>query len=270
MNLEIYHNFIKIIDCGTITAASGELHIAQPALSAQLKALEAEYGTELVERGPRHVSLTNAGRILYDKAKRLCLIEDSARKEIQANVRGTMGTLRLGLTPVYPDTSIANLILDFGITYPEIDFELYEENSQILMDLLAKGTIDIAIVRSFNELPDAFAALEEVPLAISRGFKDRIFHNCQAVGFTPTIRCVSSSRYMSLYWATAGEAVAIFVGPVSPDMLPADICCRLLVGTDVETRRHFTIYKERALSAVAQVFLRYVWENTGNLTENVP
>ena len=45
MNLEVYRNYVAIIDAGTISAASRELHIAQPALSNQLKALEAAYGT---------------------------------------------------------------------------------------------------------------------------------------------------------------------------------------------------------------------------------
>lgn len=56
MNLEVYRNYVAIIDAGTISAASRELHIAQPALSNQLKALEAAYGTQLVERGPRHIT----------------------------------------------------------------------------------------------------------------------------------------------------------------------------------------------------------------------
>ena len=102
MNLEVYRNYVAIIDAGTISAASRELHIAQPALSNQLKALEAAYGTQLVERGPRHITPNNAGKILYEKARRMCQLEDAAQKEINASILGTKGTLHLGITPPGP------------------------------------------------------------------------------------------------------------------------------------------------------------------------
>lgn len=200
MNLEVYRNYVAIIDAGTISAASRELHIAQPALSNQLKALEAAYGTQLVERGPRHITPNNAGKILYEKARRMCQLEDAAQKEINASILGTKGTLHLGITPTWPDTNSANMILDFSNTYPEIDFDIYEENSGQLLELLEKGTIEVAVIRSAGQLPPSFSvrhtiderlmvafhkkspwlsshldavpltALEDVPLAISRGF----------------------------------------------------------------------------------------------------
>lgn len=157
MNLEVYRNYVAIIDAGTISAASRELHIAQPALSNQLKALEAAYGTQLVERGPRHISPNNAGKILYEKARRMCQLEDAAQKEINASILGTKGTLHLGITPTWPDTNSANMILDFSNTYPEIDFDIYEENSGQLLELLEKGTIEVAVIRSAGQLPPSFS-----------------------------------------------------------------------------------------------------------------
>ena len=157
MNLEVYRNYVAIIDAGTISAASRELHIAQPALSNQLKALEAAYGTQLVERGPRHITPNNAGKILYEKARRMCQLEDAAQKEINASILGTKGTLHLGITPTWPDTNSANMILDFSNTYPEIDFDIYEENSGQLLELLEKRTIEVAVIRSAGQLPPSFS-----------------------------------------------------------------------------------------------------------------
>lgn len=62
MTIETYYNFVKIIECGNILAASQELMIAQPALSTQLKNLENNLGVRLVERGAKKISLTPAGR----------------------------------------------------------------------------------------------------------------------------------------------------------------------------------------------------------------
>ena len=88
MILEHWKNFIAIIDAGTITAASKKLLIAQPALSNQLKKLEQLYGTQLVIRQPRRLELTDAGMILYQKAKRMCEIEQSAQNEIASGFSG--------------------------------------------------------------------------------------------------------------------------------------------------------------------------------------
>ena len=63
MDLQCYRNFIAIVEEGSLTAASQRLHIAQPALSNQLKAMEREYGASLLIRGARRVSLTDGGRI---------------------------------------------------------------------------------------------------------------------------------------------------------------------------------------------------------------
>ena len=227
MNLEVYRNYVAIIDAGTISAASRELHIAQPALSNQLKALEAAYGTQLVERGPRHITPNNAGKILYEKARRMCQLEDAAQKEINASILGTKGTLHLGITPTWPDTNSANMILDFSNTYPEIDFDIYEENSGQLLELLEKGTIEVAVIRSAGQLPPSFSvrhtiderlmvafhkkspwlsshldavpltALEDVPLAISRGFWQKILEICQNAGFTGRL-------FVPLYAAALG------------------------------------------------------------------
>lgn len=81
MNLTYYQNFVTIVECGTISAASRKLLIAQPALSAQLKALEREFGTELLERTARKVILTKAGKILYEKAKHIFFCKMMQKKK---------------------------------------------------------------------------------------------------------------------------------------------------------------------------------------------
>ncbi|MCH4167417.1 MAG: LysR family transcriptional regulator [Megasphaera sp.] len=295
MNMEIYRNFIKIVTIGTISGASRELHIAQPALSNQVKALEKEYGAQLLERGARHVSLTNAGKILFDQAKRMSLLEEQAQKDIRASVRGTRGTLRLGITPSYPDLKRANLILNFSKAYPDVDFDIYERNSNYLLEDLSKGRIEIAIIRTSSTLQPQFAtpvlteehlmaayksqnhwlspkldvvpltALEGVPLSISRGFRKKIIDSCLYAGFTPIIHSISSSRYLPLLWADQGMAVGIFIGsaPSSapPDMVFPGLCCRPLAGKDLDAKQTITIIKDRPLSAVAQAFLQFAKKN---------
>lgn len=69
MDLENYRNFLAIVEAGSMTAASEFIHIAQPALSKQLKTLEAAFGTKLIitTRGSKHLILTDAGKFYITK-----------------------------------------------------------------------------------------------------------------------------------------------------------------------------------------------------------
>ena len=95
MNLQYYFNYVTIVEEGSLTAASRKLHIAQPALSNQIKAMEQKYGTRLFFRGARRLELTDAGMILYQKAKRMCEIEQAAKNEIASGFTGHKGAYEL-------------------------------------------------------------------------------------------------------------------------------------------------------------------------------
>ncbi|MBQ1524656.1 MAG: LysR family transcriptional regulator, partial [Firmicutes bacterium] len=68
MNIDFYRNYIEIVELGTLSAAARSLHVAQSALSNQLKQFEEEYKTQLLIRSSRQMELTDAGRILYKRA----------------------------------------------------------------------------------------------------------------------------------------------------------------------------------------------------------
>ena len=101
MEIDNYRNFLAIVEAGSMTSASEFVHIAQPALSKQLKSLEGYFGTKLIitTRGSKHLILTDAGKILYHKAKYICSLEDMARIEIDDISDGNRGTPP---TPVHP------------------------------------------------------------------------------------------------------------------------------------------------------------------------
>lgn len=82
MNLDFYRNYIKIIDCGTLSGAARELHIAQSTLSSQIRVLEEEYGSELFLRGNRRLELTETGKLLYEKSKTIMMRRMYASAEV--------------------------------------------------------------------------------------------------------------------------------------------------------------------------------------------
>ena len=82
MTLESYRNFVTIVECGSILAASNQLLIAQPSLSNQLKNIESYYGTKLLIRNRHKLELTDAGRTFYLYAKEICRAEEKLHNEI--------------------------------------------------------------------------------------------------------------------------------------------------------------------------------------------
>ena len=113
MTTDTYRNFIAIVECGNILAASQKLMVAQPALSNQLKNLEKNMGTKLLNRCSRAVTLTAAGEIFYQKAKIIVSMEDSAKKEINDYISGLTGTLNISLPPSNPDSLMRELFDKF-------------------------------------------------------------------------------------------------------------------------------------------------------------
>lgn len=118
MTIETYYNFVKIIECGNILAASQELMIAQPALSTQLKNLENNLGVRLVERGAKKISLTPAGEIFYKKAQAICALDTSMHEELQNYMHGIEGTLKLSMTPSNPPSLLHFLFDSFVEAIP--------------------------------------------------------------------------------------------------------------------------------------------------------
>lgn len=128
MDLENYRNFLAVIETGSLTGASEYVHVAQPALSKQIRMLENFFGARLLitERGSRKVILTEAGRLLYQKAKYICSLEDLAREEITSVQRGAAGTLRISVANSRSAPFIQRTLKAFCALYPEVNYEIFE------------------------------------------------------------------------------------------------------------------------------------------------
>lgn len=290
MNLEHYKNFVTIVDTGTISGAAEKLLIAQPALSNQIKGLEEYYGAKLVIRYPRRIELTDAGKILYDKIKSICYLEDSAKKQINACVNGSCGTLYLGITPAYPDPVLYQILLDFHAEYPQISFEIFERNSQQIMELLEAGFVEVGLIRSQVYIPHnlrpiltlqeqmmayyhrehitlspaldgvPLLKLKELPISISKGLKKGFTEACQMLDFHPEYMNISASRFTSQLWTADKKTVAIVVAPAPFD--ESSYCCRRILAENMYLQRCFAIDKKRRLSAVAENFLLFCRQHT--------
>ncbi len=168
MNLQYYYNYVTIVEEGSLTAASRKLHIAQPALSNQIKAMEQKYGTRLFFRGARRLELTDAGMILYQKAKRMCEIEQAAQSEISSGFSGQKGMLRVGVTPSVAHGKTTDVLLMFAQKYPQIELRYLEAGPNDLCKMLQNGIIEVAILKTMGSLPENVnvIATEDTPTAV--------------------------------------------------------------------------------------------------------
>ena len=113
MDLKQLRYFAAVAEEGSITAAARRLYLSQPPLSMRLQALEREVGCSLFERGRRHITLTDAGRVLYGYACSMLETQQSALDEIAALREGSGGVLRLGMVSSLSGTLAADWLAEF-------------------------------------------------------------------------------------------------------------------------------------------------------------
>lgn len=283
MDLKQLSFFVSIVEEGNITAASKKLHIAQPALSNQLKLLEDDFGAKLMKRGSRKMTLTDAGKILFNKAKHILELAESVHKEIDDYNNGLAGTLRLGITPMVDSTLLNGKLIEFNRENPQIKYELYESGTYEILEMLFSGVIEVGIVRTpFNTNgvdivywePEPMIALynsnytftthndrisvkdlKDKPITIIRRLEKMLTSACLDVGFKPDIFCLNNHVPVNLLWAEAGMGVAI--APMSALDLVGDknISYKIIDEPSLYTQLAIIVVKDRYLSAVARKFL---------------
>jgi DNA-binding transcriptional LysR family regulator len=137
--------FVAIADVRGFTRAAELTGIAQPTLSRQLRALEAELGAPLVNRG-KTVTLTPAGEAVLPLARRMLADADGIRTAVAEIVGLRRGNLRIGATPSLCIGLLADVLRVFHERHPAIHLQLAENGSQTLVRDLARGALDVALV----------------------------------------------------------------------------------------------------------------------------
>lgn len=154
--------FVQVCEIGSITKAASLLNVAQPALGLQIKGLEKELGAPLLVRTPRGTTVTEAGAIAFDEAKAiLASVQRLKRKLSDAKSRQTQ-PISLGLTPGMTALLTAKLLRACGSEAPHIKLQLFEDFSNILIDGVAHGRLDIAL--AYNVPAERFPNREPLML----------------------------------------------------------------------------------------------------------
>lgn len=131
---------------GSVTAAAGALHYAQPSVSHHLARLEAETGSRLVQRAGRGIRLTEAGRLLADRAEEILGRLAAAEAELAAHTGLHAGRVRLAAFPSALGTFVPAAAATFAAAYPAVDLHFREAEPPEAVRLLRSGEVDVALL----------------------------------------------------------------------------------------------------------------------------
>ena len=139
--------FVQIVDSGSITKAASALHVAQPALSQQVSALESELKQRLLIRSKQGVKPTAAGHTLYRHAQSILRLVEQARLDVAASGAAPSGRVSIAIAPYSMASSLTpQIISEVGRRYPDIVLHVTEIYGGVLSEAIKNGRLDMALI----------------------------------------------------------------------------------------------------------------------------
>ena len=163
MELRHLRYFLAVAEEAHFGRAAERLHIVQPALSMQVRALEAELGTPLFERTSRRVLLTEAGVLFRVEAERTIQQAARAKDVAQRAARGEVGTVRIGF--VGNATFAGKLAADLRslkLAYPKVEIEIIELAPQRQVEAISSGHLDVGYTYSIHNAQERELAVDRI------------------------------------------------------------------------------------------------------------
>lgn len=243
MEFRQLHYFVAVVEAGSVSAASRRVHIAQPALTRQVKLLESELETPLFDRHARGMQLTVAGRALYEDARDLLDRRDQVKARLLALGSGLSGKLSIGITVTHLWVpQVAKLLGQYRERYARIAFEVFPLLSGPQLERIRDSRLDAGILYLDSDeqpglstqllhrdhlilaVPEMSPWAESPPrhldeLAeddfiwgfrhVSPGYYDRVTAHFQRHGFHPRVVQYGADNIAILSMVAAGLGIAI-------------------------------------------------------------
>jgi LysR family transcriptional regulator, hca operon transcriptional activator len=154
--------FVAVAETGSFRQSAQRLRIAQPALSTQIKKLEAEISLRLFVRESRGVRLTPDGRSFLSEALQVLAAADRALKFAHDQASGQTGLVRVGLLSTVASASVASRMRSFTASHPDIRLQIRSGDGRSITRWLHARELDVAFTRHLDLGPDLAAlALEK-------------------------------------------------------------------------------------------------------------
>jgi len=153
--------FIAVADARSFSRAADELHLTQPAISKRISQLEDDLSVRLFDRIGKTVTLTEAGSLLYPRAKRIVDDIDDARRELLSLTDTVSGRLAIATSHHIGLWHLPALLRRYTESYPHVTLDLHFDDSEAAHDDVAGGARDIALV---TLAPTPVPRLASIPL----------------------------------------------------------------------------------------------------------
>jgi DNA-binding transcriptional LysR family regulator len=174
MELRHLRYFVAVAEELNFRRAAERLHIAQPPLSAQIKALEEELQVQLFERTTRAVHLTSAGEVLLGHARSLLNAANMAEQHVRSADQGLVGTLRIAILAPAATSKLARILRSYRHKFPGIQLNMHEMTSTEQIQRLRADELDVGLMRPpiiFPELESRFVEESSMILALPTGHR---------------------------------------------------------------------------------------------------
>jgi DNA-binding transcriptional LysR family regulator len=146
MDLRTLRYFIAVLEAGSLSRAAGSLYIAQPALTAQIKKLEAELGAQLFDRSHAGVTPTPAGMQLYEDARRLLSDADAVRERIQRLPQGPEGSVTVAVPFLIASLLLGPVLAALKASHPRIRVFVLDDLSLAVKKAMLDRRADVGIL----------------------------------------------------------------------------------------------------------------------------
>ncbi|MCA3185802.1 LysR family transcriptional regulator [Cupriavidus sp.] len=284
--------FVAVAEALSFSEAARRLHVSQPPLSVQIKALEEELGSALLERSRHHVALTPAGELFLDKARAALANLDQAREVVKQVASGEAGEIRVGFTASVPmQDMFPRAVHAFREGHRNAKLELVHMSTGQQLQQLENGEIDIAFLRPSPQFrPPASIAVREVladrlvavvpvahPLAASaqeidigalsgerfllfpRGLGCGLFDHattlCNRAGFAPNVAQEAREATTIIGLVASGAGISVLPQIYARTGIPG-VAYLPIAGLDAASRI-LMAHRAEALSPIMKKFVGY-------------
>ncbi len=285
MELRTLRYFVTVAEELNITRAAALLNISQPPLSQQLKNLEEELDTVLFIRGKRKLTLTESGKMLYQRAKDILSLSEKTVSEIRSLRAGMTGTVSIGLVEGMAPDIAAEWFVGFMKEHPQVHFRILDGNSDDLIEKMRGGLIGLAVItapydqqllNSFKVGQERMAALmrRDHPLAeresltaedllpeplivpSRKAHVDTIRRWFRGTGESPEIICAMDNSLDAA--ALAGRGVGISIFPQTAYIMNDSLIQKEILAPNTAVDYLFVWRKGHQLTLLEETFIDFV------------
>jgi DNA-binding transcriptional LysR family regulator len=143
--LQVFHTVARLL---SFTKAAESLHMTQPAVTFQVRQLEEYFNTRLFDRTHNRISLTEAGKRVYEYADRIFALYAEMENSVRDLTGEVSGVLLLGASTTIAEYMLPALLGDFKAKYPEVSIRLQVANTDGIVSMVENNVIDLGVVEA--------------------------------------------------------------------------------------------------------------------------